>query len=147
MKTPKGPDQHPVFKNLADNHTKITKQLEGFIEYWIPALGLGDWKIDVDYTANNSTGGTPLASINPLWEYKAAHLEFFLPQLASHSANYLEFVVVHELCHPLVAQMRTKKSRIKDEESVVTHLAKAFLRVKYDPYYENPTKIKGKLKK
>lgn len=143
MKTPKEPDQHPVFKNQAQRHTKLQKILAKHIEYWLPAFGLDDWKLVVDYTANNCEGNSEVnAYINCMWEYKSARLVFFLPALLDHDDSFLEVVVVHELCHALVCQMRGKKKSHKLEEATVTNLTKAFLRVKYDPYTENPKKKK-----
>lgn len=138
----------PVFQKTAETNTETYKTIDRLIRYWLPALGLEDWKINVDYTgAHHPENQDVLARIIPMWEYQSAHLEFYLLPLAKYDEAYLESVVVHELCHALVCQMRTKKSRTADEERVVTGLAKAFLRTKYDPYKEMPAKTPKKAKK
>lgn len=143
MKNPKKePEQHPVFKNLALKHTVVQKKLDKLVQYWIPALGLKDWRLIIDYTANSHESNPDInACINAMWEYKSARLRFFLPALVEHDDDLLEVTVVHELSHCLVCPMRTKKSRVKDEEAVVTQLTKAFIRTKYDPYESNPGKL------
>lgn len=59
------------------------------------------------------------------WRYATCTLQINEPELLEMNKRDAEFVIVHELCHALVNEMR--EEGIDHEERVVTGLAKAFL--------------------
>lgn len=59
------------------------------------------------------------------WPYRKATINFWFNATTDLDDEDLEEVVVHELCHILVNQMREKG--IVHEEAVVTALSKAFI--------------------
>lgn len=62
------------------------------------------------------------------WEYLQAKVAINVPEVARMNDDKLERVLVHELCHILVAEMRGDPDVCSDhEERTVTQLAKAFI--------------------
>lgn len=70
------------------------------------------------------------------WQYLRASLTFHLPTVATETDDELEYIIVHELTHVLVNEMRwvdaiakdddERRHNIQHEERVVTHIAQAF---------------------
>lgn len=64
------------------------------------------------------------ATCTASWEYRQAQITFNMPLLAAKKEEEIEEIIVHEMVHVLVNEMREKG--IKHEERVVTELTWAF---------------------
>lgn len=126
---PKGTVPYPdsVYKRDRDRIRRLFKK-------WIFNLGLGSWKCDLNhvrgYTASHDGVHTTAASITCDWRYQVLTVEVSLICITDMDDDELEYVIVHELCHAMVNEMREFKDHPKDnaidhEERVVTCLAKA----------------------
>jgi hypothetical protein len=131
-------------KNIENHANELSKceiLLQSYIDYWIPVLGLGSWSRITStchpdsHPVNSGTLGE--AAVN--WRYMEADINFYLGCMLGLDAKRIEYIVVHELCHCLVNEMRDENSEedhqhkylIPHEERVVCNLAMAFLRLKY----------------
>ena len=110
---------------------KITK----LIDKWLPNLGLKWWNIDFYYDRENSKDKPRLdeghsklgANTYTQYPYKTAQIDFFLPALSNLDGKALENLVLHELIHILVNEMRYYDKDSDHEERVVSDLTSAFL--------------------
>ena len=140
--------------------TKQQKRVMGLVRRWKPILGLASWSIQVTFSEEESDcsncrktdGHTEWHTIMQNatdWAYMNTALVVFLPAIRDMSMEKLEEVVIHELCHTVVAEMRPdvdpQDYDTKHEERVVTMLAHSFLRTA--TYYEaKGQKLGGKKK-
>jgi len=98
---------------------------------WITPLGLAWWKIDVYYHVDKKHikkvfgSSRTRAQVNSDWRYGDATVHFNLPAFTNLSDGEIEMVVLHELVHVLVCEMR--EGEMHHEERVVTGLTKAFM--------------------
>ena len=103
---------------------------------WLQPLGLLWWSVDIDYYDDSAEfpGGTGsgdsrvVARVWAQWEYLQAKIAINVPEVAQMDDDKLERVLVHELCHILVSEMRADPDACTDhEERTVTQLANAFI--------------------
>lgn len=102
-------------------------------EKWVNCLGLAWWEIQIAYyddpgeivrqfrQADN--GDVVAAFVDANWMYAEATICINLPLFAEMTDEKIERIVVHELMHILVNEMR--EGEIHHEERVVTQLTKA----------------------
>ena len=117
------------------------KRIEDLLDIWCFRLGLRWWHIVVEYARDSSeyttTGSEVQGSIahtHVMWEYLSATVSFDVSRIVEQSDEDLEYIVLHELSHILVAEMRdcmrcdcgVDKFDVKHEERVVTMIGKAF---------------------
>lgn len=101
---------------------------------WIPRLGLAWWDIDIAYYDDPKeiigrfriieSGEIVPATVTAQWMYADAKISINLPVFDEIEPALIERIIVHELCHILVNEMR--EDDIHHEERVVTGLTKAF---------------------
>jgi len=100
---------------------KTRDKVAALIKRWIGDLWLGQWEIDVTYEWNGVRGKEAVyARCHADWRYMHARITCDLPLMADLSDEDLEEVVVHELLHAVVNEMRSKG--LPHEERVVSHL-------------------------
>lgn len=114
---------------------------------WDQPLGLKWWRITQEWCrdlsgfegeSNGHVNFTPLARTSASWEYMIATISFNLVGIADIDDEALERVVVHEMCHVLVREMRddygghATHDTPAHEERVVSSLAQAFIWVRGD---------------
>lgn len=114
--------------------TSLSDSVNAAFEKWIKALGLAWWDIDVHayddpaevvrLFANGDNSATIAAIATANWMYGSGKVEVNLLALAGIPQDQLDRIVVHELMHFLVNEMR--ENELKHEERVVTNLTKAF---------------------
>jgi len=98
---------------------------------WASRMGLKWWDLHFHFHKKTpehfkrSDGGEAGVRVVPRWEYLHAYFEVNTPGIAELSDTELEVVIVHELCHVLVNEMR--EEGIKHEERVCSRLSQAFL--------------------
>ena len=109
------------------------KIINAAMEKWTYRLGLRWWSVGAIYHKGkdakryfkSADGSTILARTFADWRYGDAFVHFNIPAFRNMSADEIERVVVHELCHVLVNEMTS--TGIDHEERVVTGLTKAFM--------------------
>ena len=127
-------------KHFAKLGTQLDKQkfiVQRFLASWVPILGLDHWHIDILYHSeppeNWSKGQVGGCCVQ--WKYKEVTLGFLLTSLSDATEKRLEYIVVHELCHTVVNQMRGTMNwdhnDMANEERVVTEMAYAFIRARH----------------
>lgn len=110
-------------------------------KHWSWMLGLNTWqKVTLEYWREPLSPRAGESPYHPLampdadclarWEYKTAHMRIDLTNAEHMKDDELETVIVHELCHCLVNEMRATGDKYAHEEHVVTSLAQAFRWVK-----------------
>lgn len=123
-----------LLKKLASIVKKV-KYFIGDVSQWTININL----IDQNEMKNEDSSYTTYAYCEPKWEYKNCCIHFNYDQLKESSDKELVGVVVHELYHAAIVQMRewnpnlsgievTSKfwiKTIKHEECVVTALTEA----------------------
>ena len=106
------------------------------IRDWLQPLGLLWWQVDTLYYDDPAEfpGGAGhgdshiVARVWAQWEYLTAKIAINVPEVAQMDDDKLERVLVHELCHILVSEMRADPDACTDhEERTVTQLANAFI--------------------
>lgn len=98
-------------------------------------MNLDRWSVQVDYEPDVADhNASCAATMNVDWRYKQASIKAYIPTMARMTDQSIEYIVVHELCHAMVCQMRGKKHKMDNEEAVVTELSRAFMRTKYPDF-------------
>lgn len=126
---------------MTDAEYEATKaRIDAMLDRWIPLLGLVDWHIYREYRRQDSDdlrrmdGNTEVARCHVIWEYEEIGMSWWLPLIFEEewTDERLEPVVVHELMHIVVREMRedAKRKGILHEERVSTRLARAFVRTR-----------------
>lgn len=101
---------------------------------WVKRLGLLWWDLELTYYTDPAEilreftvtdDEMTQAKVYADWRYATAKILVNLPAFEGMTERKIERVIVHELCHVLVNEMR--EDDIHHEERVVTGLTKAFL--------------------
>lgn len=123
-------------------------RIQPLLDYWVPLLGLGDWKITwelVDKLSGAAWGGEEAgARVGTVGPYQQAHIKFARSHVDECVLPYeLEHTVIHELghclTHSLQATLReelTETSGLGREvgwqiETLCDTLATAFWQLRY----------------
>jgi hypothetical protein len=125
-----------IFRNRKKK--AIKEKLDKYFRWWINRLGLRWWKIDLRWAnkksesafMDNNDGTFAMMECWADWKYMKADITVNLYELAKRndSDEELEEMVVHELQHILLNEMREKG--IEHEERVAMTLQRAFLWVR-----------------
>lgn len=113
------------------NLDKTTRMIKKAFHRWARPLGLLWWHIDTIYYDDHAEivdrflrgDETVAARTYADWRYMTARIEINLIAFSKMDQDEIERVVVHELIHILVNEMR--EGDISHEERVVTTLTKA----------------------
>ena len=116
-------------------YEKLKARIVQLTDKWQVMLGLKWWRVTYYYERENSKtepncdeGHSKLGgSTFTQYPYKTAQVYFYLPALEGLDAKELENLVVHELVHILVNEMRYFDKDQAHEERVVSDLTSAFL--------------------
>lgn len=114
-------------------------RIEAAVDRWRGLLGMHGWRInrsfhDGQYVMPDGRVSIAPASSHVKWEYLYAHLDFNVEEMAGMDDARVEEIVVHELMHVMVNEMRDLCAEehpilIKHEERVCETLAQAFIQV------------------
>lgn len=112
---------------MSKSKKKFRKSVLGYHEKWKRLLALSWWRSKVVFFnyLTNPDGSTFVASCDVNWQYQDYTLNINEIDLRRRSNSTIERVVVHELLHAVVNEMR--EQGIKHEERVTTHLECAIL--------------------
>ena len=108
----------PIKKEFS-RHGRVKLRIEQLIKKWKRKLWLGQWRIDVLWEWNG-IDGEAAATVNADWKYMIATLKFDLPYCSTLKPDVLLNVIVHELVHLIVNEMR--EDGVDHEERVVSHI-------------------------
>lgn len=117
-------------KESLARHEKARGKVMAFVEKWKADLWLGHWSIDTVLEWNGihsatSAHGHVLGECDADWRYLSAKLRFNLPELSVLSDEKIEEVVVHELLHVHLNEMR--EQGLPHEERVCSLLTQVML--------------------
>ena len=113
------------------------QRVENVLEKFIKPLGFAWWDVGVvferqpslDDTDNKEVQGT----CQSFWQYRSATLTFYLASLSGVNDRDLEDMVIHELCHILVAPVEDYSSPDKQDKTELATTNVAFaLRFAYE---------------
>ena len=113
----------------------IAKKTDDLIKKWVKKLGLELWTITCDYCDSHrfieiEDSKNALAFCHVNWPYLTATIRFNKDHLNDEPEENIELIVIHELMHIIINEMRDDEpGNIDHEERVATILSKAFLRV------------------
>jgi len=118
-------------------------RVEALFERWVGTIGLGWWRIQYVWHREESRDtdidkdDVCMMDCRADWRYLHATINVYLPSIAEvDDTDYLEYLVVHELMHIFLCELRDRKETDDDdedtaasdhEERVATVLAKAML--------------------
>lgn len=106
-----------------------TRLIAKLLARWIERLGLREYDIKVQYLRELHDNDKDIrAECECAWEYRQIGITFYVPSMEGYNDETIEDIIVHELCHGIVNEMRPavpNDSVMKHEERVVTHVAKA----------------------
>jgi len=115
------------------------KKIKKICDLWIYRLGLRWWEVTVNYIEDPQTiidifrvsdDSIVIAKTFSDWRYMTANIYLNIPPMLTMSSNQIQRIIVHELLHVLVNEMRN--DGIDHEERVVTMLTKAVFWIKTD---------------
>jgi hypothetical protein len=133
MAIKKFPQKKPKFVEYGETLQAVRDTMAPIFVKWIAFLGLESFGVIVDYDPDFKEGSRECwADCCSSWEYKQALITVYLPSFLSSSQEEMESVIVHELMHVMVNEMRQDGFSEKDvphEERTVVELTAAFLRV------------------
>ncbi len=110
---------------------KIKEYARERFSWWVRWLGLGYGDISLEFVEYISDAGSSYIDTDVAgechtdWRYQETHIYFAMNRLRKLSKKMIEKVVVHELMHVFLNEMR--EEGIDHEERVATSLQKAFL--------------------
>ena len=114
------------------DYRKQRQRIRKCFEKWRIWLGLEHWQISLHYSDEGLTAGADAdgwkttARCSVQWQYMKARIDWDVPAIADiEKDSDLDEIVVHELCHILVNEMR--EEGIKHEERVVTSIENAIM--------------------
>jgi hypothetical protein len=120
---------------------KQAARIRSVYQWWKSHLGLEDWDIAIFYYdrpwkkagAKRSKTHGVIADATVDWEYKRATLRFNVKETKGMADRKLEHIVVHELMHVKLNEMRHfgANDGMYHEERTATELGNAFLWVRY----------------
>lgn len=111
----------------------MQERIKAAFDKWLKPLGLLWWEIKIVYYENPSDiievfraideDRVLVAKTYADWKYASAKICINVPEFRGRTDNEIERIVVHELMHVLVNEMR--EGELHHEERVVTTLTKA----------------------
>jgi predicted SprT family Zn-dependent metalloprotease len=117
--------------SMSENRKREAKLIKESAQWWIHWLGLGYWDVTVhisDKVPKHKDKARVCGKSWVEWKYCSAYIEFYPKNMQGMTQSQIEVIVVHELLHVLVNEMR--EGTIENEERVVTMLQKAMVWVK-----------------
>lgn len=116
------------------NRKRTRKYIKKRFLWWLHWMGLKWWLVTLQFV-DSLTPQNPLTELDTClartyasWEYLEATVKVNLPEATGRTKEQLERMIVHELSHILVNEMRYEG--IEHEERVCSTLTKAFIWVR-----------------
>jgi len=115
---------------LTKEEQKARKFIRATMKQLKVKMGLWQWTINIEYLSmidNELPNCATVAQCTPIWQYLTATIEINMKEFCLLTEGEQERILIHELCHILVAEMREEDQDRKHEERVVTTLTDAFI--------------------
>lgn len=118
-------------------YRKQRKRVKDLVKKWHHKLGMSWWKVDyvyerdtkkernTNYDCANIDSEVVADTTTDFW-YGWATITFYLPVVSGRTDDELEEDLLHEYMHVFVKPLQDE-NRSKEEELVVTRLARAFI--------------------
>ncbi len=109
---------------------QLRKTINKYVKKWKSNLFLGMWTINFrirDYITDDGGSYRTCAECTSSWKYFTADIDFNYVQLKEMEDQEIEEVVIHELIHIVVNELR--EGGIEHEERIVSHLTMATKRL------------------
>lgn len=107
-------------KKLLRSRSATKKKLIAYVKKWKRQLWLGQWNVDTVWEWDGLGEDTTTAKCQCDWRYMIATITFDLIRCSTLDDEGLERIVIHELLHMVVNEMRY--DGLEHEERVVSHL-------------------------
>lgn len=120
-------------------YQEIKSTIERIYKHWHDQTGFGWWKVDLTYVRGEKENNADTAAeTQTSWNYRSAHITFYLGVMRGMPFDEIENTVVHELCHILVAPMHQANDDQSEEqrqimEFTTTCIANAMVWAGYMP--------------
>lgn len=103
---------------------QLKKQVNKITDEWVEILGLRSHRIRYRFIREYHATKETIALAFPLWEYKTATIEFYMPSIAEvETDDELEEDILHELCHILIASATGNTPPEHDAERAAHEMA------------------------
>lgn len=117
--------KHSAQRAQFRKHEQTAEKIDGLMRKWVGDLWIGQWDVKAVYEWNGisnpeGVSSSPTAECRSNWKYMHATVRFDIPKMSELTPSEMEDVVVHELLHCVVNEMRDWD--IDHEERVVSHL-------------------------
>lgn len=118
--------------NIVESVKSTHVVIKELLDKWRPLLGLDSWRdIGLEFVYVAPPEDEPVfyqwvMQAHTNWPHMQALIEVNMTMCKDYTPEELEYSIVHELCHVMVAEIEGKAKR---EERVVHQMATAFLRV------------------
>lgn len=105
-------------------YEKERRRVRKLWDKWFRPIGMGWWQVDLSWAREREEDEPATAGMTTTnWQYRTAHVTFYLPATMELDDEKLEEVVVHELVHILcgpIQDMSTDERREITEHTVTT---------------------------
>lgn len=92
-------------------YAKQKKRIKALIDEFFKPLGFGWYTVDFRYDRDLNGDNTNVAATTHVdWHYMQATITFFVPRISDLTDEELYGVVIHELCHIIVAPLQADPS-------------------------------------
>lgn len=81
------------------------KRVKKYIAKWHDTMGLGWFKITMDWVRDRDENPATAAKTTSHWQYRQAWIQWFVPALVDNNDEFLESIVVHEFTHILLSPL------------------------------------------
>lgn len=88
-------------------YKKQKARVEKYLDKWFKPAGFGWFGVSIDFNRHlkDDREFTSAADTSTHWQYRKAHINFYLPAIVDIDDAELERVVVHELSHVLIGSV------------------------------------------
>lgn len=120
-------------REARDDENTTKEAFKRFCErahFWVRILGLERWSLSIGFgeiTKDASSNLTPVAQCVCDWRYLTAEITIDKGIAPTLDDETIDTVLVHEMMHALVNELREKQNRAAHEERVCTELTEAIL--------------------
>lgn len=119
------------------------RNLEKFLIPLKDAL-LNEWKIKHAFHRERfATDRERMADTSPLWEYKTAHINWYMPAVAEFCTDQSEVfnLVVHEFVHCIIAPIAPDTDNVSDEQRALVEFVTQNITDSIERMFTNPNMI------
>lgn len=101
------------------DYAKTKRKVEKYLDKWRDAMGLGWYHIHITWDRSYAEKRSCVGETNMnRWQYREADIIFYLPRIAEEDDKTIEQIVVHELCHVLLAPISVNMENLNDAYQV-----------------------------